>query len=62
MGYKIRILLALFVGGLATVAKPQQLANYELAKKFNAFTAGGKLSENSFGLIIGRQLEDFTIM
>lgn len=50
MGYKIRILLALFVGGLATVAKPQQLANYELAKKFNAFTAGGKLSENSSGV------------
>ena len=50
MGYKFGILLALFVGGLATVAKPQQLANYELAEKFNAFTAGGKLSENSFGL------------
>ncbi|WP_417009086.1 prolyl oligopeptidase family serine peptidase [Bacteroides congonensis] len=50
MGYKIGILLALFVGGLATVAKPQQLANYELAKKFNAFTAGGKLSENSSGV------------
>lgn len=49
MGYKIRILLVLFAGGLATMAKPQQQANYELAEQFNAFTAGGKLSQNSFG-------------
>ena len=31
------------------MAKPQQQANYELAEQFNAFTAGGKLSQNSFG-------------
>ena len=37
MGYKFGILLALFAGGLVTVAKPQQQANYELAEKFNAF-------------------------
>ena len=43
MGYKFGILLALFAGGLVTVAKPQQQANYELAEKFNAFDLGGKL-------------------
>ena len=47
MGYKFGILLALFAGGLVTVAKPQQQANYELAEKFNAFDLGGKLSRNS---------------
>ena len=41
MGYKFGILLALFAGGLVTVAKPQQQANYELAEKFNAFDLGG---------------------
>lgn len=49
MGYKLGILLVLFAGGLATIAKSQQQANYELAEQFNAFTAGGKLSQNSFG-------------
>ena len=49
MGSKLGILWVLFVGGLATVAKPQQQANYELAEKFNAFTAIGNFSENSLG-------------
>lgn len=48
MGYKIRIFLAFFAGGLATLAKPQQLANYELAEKFNMFAAAGKLSQARF--------------
>ena len=50
MGYKFGILLALFAGGLVTVAKPQQQANYELAEKFNAFDLGGKLSRNSLAI------------
>ena len=49
MGSKLGILWVLFVGGLATVANPQQQANYELAEKFNAFTAIGNFSENSLG-------------
>ena len=49
MGYKIGILLALFAGGLATVAKPQQQANYRLAESFNDFSMTGELSRNSLG-------------
>ena len=52
MGYKFGILLALFAGGLVTVAKPQQQANYELAEKFNAFDLGGKLSTSKFSDVL----------
>lgn len=51
MGYKFGILLALFAGGLVTVAKPQQQANYELAEKFNAFDLGGNFPEIAWPFI-----------
>ena len=65
MGYKFGILLALFAGGLVTVAKPQQQANYELAEKFNAFDLGGKLSRTRLaisGLIFRQQTGNSIIM
>ena len=43
MKYTYKIMLALMIGGLATIeAKSQQQADYESAEKYKEFDLGGK--------------------
>lgn len=49
MNIKHKLILIVLVGGLCLQASAQQ-ANYELAEKFQAFSLGGKLTNNSLSV------------
>ena len=61
MKYTYKIILALMIGGLATIeAKSQQQADYESAEKYKEFDLGGKLSRNSLSIYHGKLMIQIT--